>query len=91
MDVQVRLGQQSLEFAVLQLQFAQPFGFAGIHAAVFRAPFVKTGITEAVFAPDFLDWHTSFGLPQKPNDLLFAVFAWFACPSFSGLMDFLEK
>ena len=87
----MRLGQQSFEFAVLQLEFAQAFGLAGIHAAVFGAPFVEAGVTEAVLAPDFLDWHASFGLPQETDDLLFAVFAWFACPSFSIVMDFLEK
>ena len=32
-------------------------------------------ITEAVLAPDFLDRHAGFCLPQKSNDLLFAVFA----------------
>ena len=91
MDVQVRLSQQALELAILQLKLAQPFGLAGVHTAVLGAPFVKAGITEAVFAPDFLDRHAGFGLPQKSNDLLFAVFAWFACPSFSIVMDFLEK
>ena len=30
-DVQMCLGQQALEFAVLQLQLAQPFGLADIH------------------------------------------------------------
>ena len=34
--------------------------------------------------------HARIDLPQKANDLLFAVFTWFACPSFPGLMDFLE-
>ena len=87
----MRLGQQSFEFAVLQLEFAQPFGLRRIHAAVLGAPFVEAGITEAVFAANLLDRHTGFGLPQKANDLLFAVFAWFACPSFSRLMDSLEK
>ena len=75
MDVQVRLGQQPLELAVLQFQFAQPFGFAGVHAAVLRAPFVKRRITEAVFAADLLDRHADLGLPKKTNDLFFAVFA----------------
>ena len=62
-DVQVRLGQKALELAVLQFQFAQPFGFTGVHAALLGAPFVKRRITEAVFAPDLLDRHASFGLP----------------------------
>ena len=91
MDVQVRLGQQALKLAVLQFEFAQSFGLAYVHAAVFGAPFVEAGVTEAVLAPDFLDRHACFGLPQKANDLLFAVFAWFACPSFSIVTDFLEK
>ena len=90
MDVQVRLGQKALELAVLKFQLAQPFGLSCIHTAVLGAPFVEAGITEAAFAPDLLDRHTGFGLPQKSNDLLFAVFAWFACPSFSIVMDFLE-
>ena len=75
MNVQVGLGQQSFEFAVLQLEFAQPFGLRRIHAAVLGAPFVEAGITEAVLAPDLLDRHTGFGLPQETDDLLFAVFA----------------
>jgi hypothetical protein len=54
-------------------------------------PFVKRRITEAVFTADFLDRHAGLGLPQKSNDLLFAAFAWFACPSFSRLMDFSEQ
>lgn len=91
MDVQVRLGQQALELAVLQFQLAQPFGLAGVHAAVLGAPLVKAGVTEAVFATNRFDWHARFGLPQKANDLFFAVFAWFACPSFSIVTDFLEK
>ena len=90
MNVQVRLSQQSFELAVLQFQLAQAFGLAGVHAAVLGAPLVEAGITEAVLAPDFLDRHVGFGLPQKSNDLLFAVFAWFACPSFSIVTDFLE-
>ena len=80
MDVQMRLGQQALKLAVLQFQLAQAFGLAGIYAAVLGAPFIKAGITEAVFTPDIFDQHARFGLPQKTNDLLFAVFAWFACP-----------
>ena len=72
------------------VQRAQAFGLAGVHTAVLGAPFVKAGVTKAMFATDFLDWHPYFGLPEKSNDLLFAVFAWFACPSFSKLMDFLE-
>ena len=91
MDVQMRLGRQALELTVLQFQLAQPFGLAGVHAAVLGAPFVKRRITEAVFAPDLLDRQTGFGLPQKSDDLLFAVFAWFVCPSFSIVTDFLEK
>ena len=91
MNVQVRLSQQPFEFAVLQLELAQPFGLGCIHTAVLGAPFVEAGVAETVFAPDLLDRHTGFGLPQETDDLLFAVFAWFACPSFSRLMDFLEK
>ena len=75
MDVQMGLGQQALEFAVLQLQLPQPFGLSGVHAAVLGSPLVKAGITEAVFAANLFDRHTGFGLPQKANDLLFAVFA----------------
>ena len=74
-DVQMCLGQQALEFAVLQLQLAQPFGLADIHAAVLGSPFVEAGIAEAVFAAQFFNWHAGFGLPQEANDLLFAVFA----------------
>ena len=90
MDVQVRLSQRPFELAVLQFQLAQPFGLICIHTAVLGAPFVKAGVAETVFAPDLLDRHTSFGLPQKSNDLLIAVFAWFSCPSFSIVTDFLE-
>ena len=91
MDAQVRLDQKALEFAVFQLQLEQPFGLKRIHAALLGALFKKAGVAEAVFAFDFLDRHARFGLPQKSDDLLFAVFAWFACPSFSGLIDFLKK
>jgi hypothetical protein len=73
-DVQVGFGQKSFELAVLQLQFAQPFGLSGIHAGVLGAPFVKRRITETVFTPKFLDRHAGFDLPQT-NDLLFAEFA----------------
>ena len=76
MNVQVRLSQQALELAVLQLEFAQSLGISSIHAAILGAPLVKAGITEAVFAPDFLDRHAGFGLLEKSNDLLFAVFAY---------------
>ena len=86
----MRLSQQPFELAVLQFQLAQPFGHSCIHTAVLGALFVEANITETAFAPDLLDRHTSFGLPQKSNDLLFAVFAWFACPSFFIVMDFLE-
>ena len=75
MNVQVRLGQQPFEFAVLQLQLAQPFGLAGVHAPVLGTPFVKRRITKTVFAPDLLDRHAGLGLPQETDDLLFAVFA----------------
>ena len=63
----MRLSQQSLELAVLQFQFVQPFGFASVHATVLGAPLVKRRNTETVFAPDLLDRHASFGLPQKTN------------------------
>jgi hypothetical protein len=43
-----------------------------------------------VLAPDLLDRHAGFCLPQKTNELLFAEFAWLACPSFSNVMDILE-
>ena len=90
MDIQMRLSQQALELAILQLKLAQPLGLAGVHAAVLGAPLVKAGVTEAVLATNLFDWPARFGLPKKANDLLFAVFAWFACPSFSIVMDFLE-
>ena len=60
------------------------------NATVFGTPFVKAGIAEAMFASDFLDGHACFGLPQKPNDLLFAVFACSHVHHSPGLMDFLE-
>ena len=75
MDVQVRLSQQPFEFAVLQLQLAQPFGFAGVHAPLLGALFVERRIAKTVFAPDFLDRHPRLGLPQETDDLLFAVLA----------------
>ena len=71
----MRLGQQALELAVLQLQLAKPFGLADLHAGVLGALLVKRRITEAVLASDLLDRHAGFGLPQETNDLLFAVFA----------------
>ena len=52
---------------------------------------MEAGVTEAVLTPDFFDRQAGFGLSQKSNGLLFAVFAWFACPSLSIVMDFLEK
>ena len=76
-------------FAILQL--AQPFGLSGVYALVLGALFVKRRITKTVFSPDLLDRHTGLGLPQETDDLLFAVFAWFAYPSCSRLMDFLEN
>ena len=78
-------------FAILQLQLAQPFGLSGFHAPVLGALFVERRITKTVFSPDLFDRHTGLGLPQETDDLLFAVFAWFAYPSCSRLMDFLEK
>ena len=69
----MRFGQQAIKLAVLQFEFAQPFGLSCIHAAVLGAPFIESGITKAVFAADLLDRHTGFGLPQKANDQLFAV------------------
>ena len=87
----MRLSQQALELAILQLKLTQPFGLAGVHTDVLGAPFVEAGVTEAALAPDFLDRHTGFGLPQETGDLLFVVFAWFACPPFSRVTDFSEK
>lgn len=75
MDIHARLGQRALELAVLQFKLPQPFGLAGVHAAVLSAPLVKGGITAAVFAADFLDRHASLGLTQETNDLLLAVIA----------------
>ena len=69
----MRFGQQALKLAVLQFEFAQPFGLSCIHTAVLGAPFVKAGVAETVFAPDLLDRHTGFGLPQKASDQLLAV------------------
>lgn len=43
-----------------------------------------------MFAADVLDRHARFSLPQETNDLLLAVFAWFACLSISVVTDFLE-
>ena len=63
MDVQVRLSQQALEFAVLQVQLAQPLCLTFVHAPVLGAPFVKAGVTKAIFATDLLDRHTGLGLP----------------------------
>jgi hypothetical protein len=59
-----------------------------------RSPCVNLNIrriNEAMFAPDLLDRHAGFGLPQETNDLLFAVFSCSHVHLFSGLMDFLEK
>ena len=90
MNVQVRLGQKAFELAVLHFQLAQPLCLTRVHVAVLGAPLVDRRITKTMFAPDLLDRHASFGMPQEIDDLLFAVFAWFACLSFSGVMDFLE-
>ena len=76
-------GQQALKLVILKLLLPKPFGLSGVHAAVLGSPFVKAGVAKAVFAANLFDRHTSLGLPQKANDLLFAEFAWFACPSFS--------
>ena len=43
----------------------QPFGLQVIHAAVLGVPLVEASITDVVLAPDCLDRHTSFSLPQK--------------------------
>ena len=91
MNILVCLAQQALELAVLQFQLAQLFGLQSVHAAVPEAPLVEVGITKAVLALDFVDRYTGLGLPQKSNDLLFAVFAWFKCLSFFIVMDFLKK
>lgn len=69
------LGQQALEFAVLQLELLESLGFRGNRATVLGASLVERGVTKAVFAANLLDRHAGLGLPQKANDLFFAVFA----------------
>lgn len=90
----MRLCQQALELAVIQLELAHPFVLAGVHADVFGAPLIKAGFTEAVFVPNLLDRHANFGLPKQANDLTLLLsdqLTLLSCPSFSKVTDFLEK
>jgi hypothetical protein len=45
MNMLMRLGRQAHELSGLEFKLAQPFSFAGIHAAVFGGPFVEAGVT----------------------------------------------
>ena len=62
-NVQVGIGPQSLQFAGLQLQLAQPFGLCGVHATVLGSPLVEAGVTKAMFTASLLDRQAGFGLP----------------------------
>ena len=55
------------------------------------ATLLDVSLKRSFMRPSSTVLHASFGVPQKSNDLLFAVFAWFTCPSLSEVMNFLEK
>ena len=52
---------------------------------------MQARITEAMPAPNYLDCHTCLSLPQKFNDLLFVVLAWFAYPCLLRVDELLGK
>ena len=89
MNVQMRLGQQLLELGVLAFELLQPLGVGNIHAPELGAPLVESGIAEAAFTAQLLDWHPCIGLLQETDDLLFAVSALLHVrhsPWFDGLL-----
>ena len=69
--VHVGLGQQALELGVLAFEFTQPLVVRNIHAPDLGLPLVESGVAEAAFAAEFLDWHAGFGLFDEPDDLFF--------------------
>lgn len=51
------------------------FGFGHIHPGVLGAPLVEARVAETIFMTQVLHWHARLNLTQKPDDLLFCVFA----------------
>jgi hypothetical protein len=86
----VRLGQQPLPTAVLQLQLLQALGVFRLHAAVLGAPGVKAGRTEAVLPAQLRHRHAGLGLLKKANDL-FRGEAPLAHVRPLGLTDFTQE
>src|ERR1700712_1060912 len=70
-DVQMGLGQQLLELAVLGLKLAQSPGIRHFHAAVLGAPFVEGRVAEAALAAQVLDRQAGLSLLDETDDLLF--------------------
>ena len=68
-DVQVGFGQQFPELPVLALKLAQSLCVRDLHTAVLGTPLVEGGVAAPSIAAQLLDWHTGFGLLDKPDDL----------------------
>jgi hypothetical protein len=69
--LQIALGQQTLEAAVLAFEFFETMGLRDAHAALEFSPPVEGGLREVMLAADFLDGHLApFGLVQDGDNLL---------------------
>ncbi len=89
MNVQVRLGQQHLEFGILALELLQPFSVGHIHTAELDSPLVEGGVAESPLAAQLLDRHPGIGLFQETDHLFFAESALLDVrhyPWFDGLL-----
>src|SRR5690606_10378696 len=87
LDIQMGVGQQPLEPAVLGLELLQALGVLGLRAAVLGPPGVEAGGTEAVLATQFRHRHAGLGLLDESDDLL-GCEATLAHVRLLGLTDF---
>src|SRR3569832_855360 len=72
-DIEMGLGQQFLQPAVLGLHLAQTLDVTGLHPPVLGSPFVKTGIAEPMPPAQLRHRHTGVRFLDEPNDLRFGI------------------
>ena len=73
--VQMRLGQQPLQLAVLGLELTQTLGVGYFHATELRAPLVEGRVAETALAAHLINRQPRLGLLEEADDLLLAVLA----------------
>src|SRR3569832_674941 len=70
-DIEMGLGQQFLQPAVLGLHLAQTLDVTGLHPPVLGSPFEKSGIAEPMPTAQLRHRHTGVRFLDDPNDLRF--------------------